>query len=373
LAISVSARLAETANRPSGFDYIRLTLATGVIIEHSYALSYGHEAATDLVDQTAAKAVFGLLLPMFFALSGFLVAGSLERCRTLVTFLSLRAIRIMPALSVEVVLSALILGPLFTSHSLDDYVADSRFSSYFWNIVGKIHYELPGVFAENPVPYKVNGQLWTIPFELECYIALALMALLGIAGKRVLLLCLMVIAHLGLAILFVVGPPTFEPAVSGRILMFCFMAGLTLFQWRDRVPWSPALFLVCAIVSMVLLVIPGGDYLIAFPVAYVTIYLGLLNPVRRRTLVGGDYSYGLYVYGWPMQQMVASLGPAWHEWYWNLSASLPLAAIVAFGSWWLVEKPARRLRPVAAKVEAYMLRLSPVEWHARLMPRGQAS
>lgn len=371
MGMSIGARLAATANRPSGFDYIRLTLATGVIIEHSYALSYGDDAAMAIA-QTPAKVVFGLILPMFFALSGFLVAGSLERCRTIVTFLSLRAIRIVPALSVEVMLSALILGPLFTTCSWSSYVGDSRFSSYFLNIVGKIHYELPGVFADNPVPYKVNGQLWTVPFELECYIALALIALVGIAGKRHIFLWLMIITQLGLAVLAVAGPQTSGQAVLGRILMFCFVAGLTMYRWRDRLPWSPALFIVCAMTSMVLLVIPGGVYLIAFPAAYMTIYLGLLDPIRRRTLVGGDYSYGLYLYGWPMQQAVASLGPEWHEWHWNLGASLPLAAFVAFGSWWLVEKPANRLRPVGAKVEAYMLRFSPVEWHARLMPRGQA-
>jgi peptidoglycan/LPS O-acetylase OafA/YrhL len=131
-----------------------------------------------LVDQ-----VVTLILPMFFALSGFLVAGSLERCRTLVGFLSMRALRILPALAMEIVLSALVLGPLVTDLPTAAYFGDPEFARYFLNIIGDIHYHLPGVFVTNPLA-SVNQQLWTIPFELECYVALAVLASLGLHRQR---------------------------------------------------------------------------------------------------------------------------------------------------------------------------------------------
>ena len=116
---------------------------------------------------------------MFFALSGFLVAGSLLRSRTVAMFLASRIIRIFPALSVEVLLSAVLLGPLFTSLTLAQYFRSHEFWGYWWNLVGHVHFRLPGVFDANPNPNVVNGQLWTVPYELYCYVLLALVTLIG--------------------------------------------------------------------------------------------------------------------------------------------------------------------------------------------------
>src|ERR1700761_7226647 len=123
------------------------------------------------------------LLPMFFALSGFLVAGGHERSNTLITFFGLRIFRIMPALTVEVLLSALILGPLLTTVTRTDYFVNPEFWSYFLNVIGGIHYYLSGVFLANPVTV-VNGQLWTVRWELVCYIVLAVLAIAGIFQRR---------------------------------------------------------------------------------------------------------------------------------------------------------------------------------------------
>jgi peptidoglycan/LPS O-acetylase OafA/YrhL len=111
---TLATRLAETKNRPSGFDYMRLILALGVIWSHSRLLTNDWGNISPLFAHISEPFV-AFLLPMFFALSGFLVAGSLERSDTLVTFLGLRVFRIMPALTVEVLLSALVLGPLLTT------------------------------------------------------------------------------------------------------------------------------------------------------------------------------------------------------------------------------------------------------------------
>jgi peptidoglycan/LPS O-acetylase OafA/YrhL len=76
----------------------------------------------------------------------------------------------------------------------------------------------------------------------------------------------------------------------------------------------------------------------AVPIAYFSVYLGLLNPARNIVL-SGDYSYGIYLYGFPVQQAVVQLLPTHREWYWNLVIALPVVIVIAVLSWWLVEKP----------------------------------
>jgi peptidoglycan/LPS O-acetylase OafA/YrhL len=131
--------------RTSGFDYLRVCLAVGVIVVHSTSVSYGHQS-DHAVWGGPQRTLEHLILPMFFALSGFLVAGSLERCPTLVSFFGLRLLRIVPALSVEVLLSAMIFGPLLSAFDLRAYFTDPEFYSYFLNVTGNIHYLLPRCF-----------------------------------------------------------------------------------------------------------------------------------------------------------------------------------------------------------------------------------
>jgi peptidoglycan/LPS O-acetylase OafA/YrhL len=130
---------------------------------------------------------FALCRPSFSQLSlpclGFLFRGSLARTRPH-QFAILRVIRIIPALAVEVTLCAILLGLLFTEIPRSQYLASIQFYTYFLNIIGRIHFTLPGVFANNPGPSVVNGQLWTIPLEMECYLALILLAVSTLLRRR---------------------------------------------------------------------------------------------------------------------------------------------------------------------------------------------
>jgi peptidoglycan/LPS O-acetylase OafA/YrhL len=344
-------RMSRAGGRPSGFDYLRVCLALAVVGWHSLVVSYG----TDFQARFLAgpwRPAPALILPMFFALSGFLVAGSLRR-NTIASFLALRALRIAPALAVEVCVSALLLGPLLTQLPVGEYFSDQRFLVYPLNIVGDIHYFLPGLFDNNPFPFYVNAQLWTIPFELECYVALALLALVGICRAPGPLLCATVTLNLVWAAedLARGGWATAGSIVPGHVLPLCFLAGVVLYMFRDRVPfrfsWCAAAFAL----SLVGLSLPGGDYLVAFPVAYLTVAIGLLNP-RKRWLVGwGDYSYGIYLYGFPIEQLVASRGAAFQHWYIVLALAVPLTVGLAALSWNLVERPILGLRRHAAVLD----------------------
>ncbi len=338
-ACSLSDRMEATNGRSTGFDYLRIFLALSVILWHSFGLSYG-TALKVPAGANILTAILDSILPMFFALSGFLVAGSLARNTSLVTFLGLRVLRIVPALAVEVLLSALILGPILTTATLYGYFTDARFYGYFLNMVGDIHYILPGLFQSNPFPDIVNGQLWTVPWELECYLVLAASAILGIVNRRALFLVgvLVTCAVLGMW-------DARSGTLSGAPLLVGFLCGVAIFQYRDIIPWDGKLAALGAAMMLYFFWMPGGSYILAgIPAAYLTVYLGLANPGKIALLRGADYSYGLYLYGFTIQQSVARVFPWAHHWYLNLLLAVPIASLFAALSWRMVEKPALGLR-----------------------------
>src|ERR1700733_2446090 len=257
--------------RPSGFDYLRIGLALSVVFIHVPQVVYGWDVAYSFWIPWLRPAS-AIVVPMFFALSGFLVAGSMLRSKTLVTFFGLRILRIAPALSVEVMLSALILGPIFTNLPLQEYFTSPLFFRYFYNLIGHVQYVLPGTFANNPFPDRVNNQLWTIPPELKCYILMGLMSLCLVFRSRIYLLIVTVAFNV---LVFVFYHDTDE---AGRInvppvaIIGAFLAGVTLFMFRDRIAAHFVVFAGCLLGYVVLLWIPDGDYFIAFPVAYLITY-----------------------------------------------------------------------------------------------------
>jgi peptidoglycan/LPS O-acetylase OafA/YrhL len=317
-------------------------LAASIIFWHAFVVSYGAEFI--FTTPGIVRAVVFLLLPMFFALSGFLVAGSWERSKTLFAFLGLRVLRIAPALSAEVIISALLLGPAFTSLKLSQYFRDPEFHIYFLNIVGDIHFHLPGVFLDNPIPNSVNLQLWTVPYELQCYIALAVLAILGVLTRPAWLLMVIVIAQVVFGYHgFTAYIDPHRVTVGGSLLVLTFLFGVALYIFRNRLPYSHALGIGAILISLVLVYFPPTRYLVGFPASYATVYLGLLNPKRLPLVFSGDYSYGLYLYGFPLQQAVAVFPPLRHWWI-NFGLAFVAAAVCAVISWWLLEKRVLTLR-----------------------------
>lgn len=322
-------------NRATGFDYLRLALALSVAFWHCFFLSYGQDAK-----HSAARVLVLLILPMFFALSGFLVSGSLSRTRTIHEFLTLRAVRIVPALAVEVVLSAFVIGLAFTTLPVVDYLASPVFHRYFLNILGDIHFFLPGVFEDNPTK-RVNGSLWTIPYELYCYLAITALYLVGAIRNRRRLVLIVAVVQVVLPLRDILRHEfiKYDEALPGRMLVLSFLCGVLIYFYRERIVLRAWLFVAAVVLSLVLLQSIYTSYLVAFPAAYITVFLGLTNPRRLPVVMDGDYSYGIYLYAAPIQQAVLALFPAHRTWWFNLAAAfVPFCLFAAF-SWHVVEKP----------------------------------
>ena len=344
---SIAAAMARTGGHTRGFDYMRLALATCVVAFHSFAVT--HDVVADhALWRSAWRPLLRLFLPMFFALSGFLVAGSLARSTTLGEFLILRAMRIMPALFAEIALSALILGPLLTVFPPARYFHDHAFFSYFLNVVGDVHFSLPGLFLGNPRPGLVNGSLWTIPFEGLCYLSLAALAFTGIVHRRDLFLAIVLAA---MAILAARSAWLHDVlwTVPGQFLVVCFLAGVALHLYRESIPYDIRLFAISALAAFLFLELDRFVYLAAFPVAYATAYLGLTNP-RKTILLSGDYSYGIYLFAYPIQQALVFLFPASRTTAIIFLTAVPVSCAYAIFSWHCIEHPIlrRKTQAVAA-------------------------
>lgn len=351
-----------------GFDYLRLGLAISIVAWHSMTVVLPR--APGAIDNVAAidaawasfRAPLTFLLPMFFTLSGFLVAGSLDRNR-LDAFLALRVLRIGPALAVEVLLSALMLGPLLSSYSLKSYFTDSLFWSYLLNAIGDIHYKLPGVFSGNPRGDLVNSQLWTVPWELGCYLAITAVALLGLHRRRAMLLIVVLVLAIVIPLLDLKNTIHAGTSLSGPMLVVCFLIGVAVHAFRDRLPFSPILFAVCLVSAIALASHKILDVLCPLPLAYVTIWLGLQNPPKLPIVSCGDYSYGLYLFAFPIQQAAWQLGA--RTFAANLAITLALGFAYAAFSWRMVEAPI--LKRKSSLVRAVSNRIDAL---AQLRPKG---
>lgn len=343
----------ESARSFTGFDYLRIGLAAAICCWHSWWVYTGTMAWDLPIWRGWLRVVPEALVPMFFALSGFLVAGSLERNR-LHHFLLLRAMRIMPALAFEVIVSACVIGPAFTDLPLTDYIASKKFLHYFLNIVGWIHVTLPGVFSSNPLRGLMNPQLWTIPFELECYAAIALLSVVGIARETLRGIVVMIVV-IGAGAAGWGHSGSVDGHLPGRILVVSFLAGFALHSLRAHVPDNPFMAVVALAASAVCLHEPRLHEFSALPVAYATAWLGLRQPPA---IPFGDLSYGVYLFHFPMTQTVLAMGAGRPSPWWLFAPiSLIASALSAAASWNLIEKPVlARKRAILMRVDALLVR-----------------
>jgi peptidoglycan/LPS O-acetylase OafA/YrhL len=373
---TVKDRMDRTGGFTTGFDYLRIILSISVLTWHSIWVSTGSVGLDQSIWLGPYRFLPAAILPLFFALSGFLVAGSLLRNR-IHEFVTLRVLRLVPALAVEITLSALLVGLIFTTLPAREYLTSRLFFMYFFNIIGHIQYYLPGVFHDNPVQGVVNGQLWTIPFELKCYLALIILAVLTLVKRPGLFAGLVVGFVLVQTLWLYLGHPLdADEHVPGRVLTFSFLAGVAIYLKRDRVPYSNWLGLLSVIAAAALLQFANLSYLAVIPIAYMTVWLGLMRPPA---IPFGDLSYGVYLFHFPVEQAIVASWPNAMSWWLLTIIALPLTAICAWLSWKLVEKPTlTRKKFIVGKVDeawvAVAAALNPARWlgKAKIAPDTNA-
>lgn len=312
----------KAVGRAGGFDALRLLLALGIVAFHSYTLSVGSVAGMAWQAQLAAR----LILPAFFALSGFLVAGSMARCRSPVHFMALRLVRILPALIAVVTLSMLVAGPLLSRYGAADYFMLGDSWRYLLNIIGSPQFTLPGVFDANLRAGIFNGALWTIPLEIECY---GLVALAGLPFRGA-------AVPLGLgALAACLCFPQWHVHFPAPNLFLAFACGGLLYHLRRFVPRRRALAALC-LAAAFWMARRAGAPLVAFPLAYAVMCLGQCRVPAW--LTRRDYSYGIYLAGFPVEQAILGLHPGL-AWWATMGLTLPPTLLLAALLWHGIENP----------------------------------
>jgi len=325
------------AGRENNFDFIRVVAAMAVMFSHSYPLTFGENDNEPLFILTKCQTDFGVTaVNIFFIVSGFLVTQSLTRKKTLADYFRARALRIFPAMAVMIVLMVFLFGPLLSSLSAREYFSDKKTFHYLQLIYVFTSREitgLPGVFEINPFHDVVNGSLWTIRYELTCYLALPAIYLLF--RKRFVASLL-----LSAAVIFIALKLFFAPIYLITSLFTCFLSGSLFYVFRNKIPMHWLLAVVSAVLLIASVPLRILSYTFPWVMGYLVIYFALV-PKSSLTRFGkyGDFSYGIYIWAFPVQQLIAQhysyKGPMF-----NLLASFPIVLLLAAGSWHLVEKPA---------------------------------
>ncbi|WP_262027159.1 acyltransferase family protein [Microvirga sp. Mcv34] len=323
----------------NNFNLARLILAVSVIVGHAYALAPSHRK--DIIgvllgfDYSGSLAVKG-----FFFLSGLLVANSLLVRADAAEYVKARAFRIFPALTVNVLFCALLLGPIVTALPLQEYLSSpGTFRFIYDNVTLSLSYRLPGVFDDVPYKGAVNGSLWTLPYEVACYLVLLGAYLCGLMRSRYIIaaLCVAVIADgFFLKVLF-----SWSKNTQISTLPACFALGVLAACFKERITVQSS-----ALIGLVILAYFGWASPAKVPLFYLAFFYGLLvfssQGFVRALVLKWDVSYGVYLYGFPVQQALKWAFPSMGTRE-NMLAAIPIALALGLASWLWVEKPAMRL------------------------------
>jgi peptidoglycan/LPS O-acetylase OafA/YrhL len=341
-------RLEVTADaRQNNFDFLRVTLASLVIFSHSYQLGTGNMAADPLARLMRGQMSAGAVaVDFFFALSGFLVTKSWQQSRTAGDFVRKRLLRIYPGFAVALIFCVFVIGPLGGAE-WHTYFTTARTYKYFQMLLLRPETHLPGVFVNLPNSGEVNASLWTIRFELLCYIGVLLVGLSGLIRGRAWMLGAMAICSIGWAGLPGANwnvPLWGSMSELPRLATF-FLSGAVFYLYREVIPHSRGL-LIFSLAALAITCWGGLPWTLPVAGSYALFYTAFSRTLRLRDFGRfGDFSFGLYLYAYPIQQLlVQRLGTSTNPLA-LLAMSLIITLALAVISWHGVERPFLRLKP----------------------------
>lgn len=321
------------SNRSNNFDFVRIVAALAVVITHCFPIHNNFEFLWDL--GTAA-------VNAFFAISGYLVMGSWERDPNVVRFLWRRTVRIFPALTAAVVVSAAVVGVFATSLPWKQYLVHPATRDYLLTVtLFPVRFYLPGVFETNPLKLVINGSLWTLPYEFASYLTLAAIGAVGLLKRR----WLVPVLWLACAVWFVLTAQHPEHHIGPYLdkappMIVCFVTGMLMWKLRTRIPFLASSLPITVAAILFWRDTPVEIYLLSFAVPYTALSIAVKSwPGFRRTGRFGDFSYGVYIYAFPLQQWLMHTFPRLTIGE-LLLGSIVVSVAVGAVSWHFIEKPA---------------------------------
>lgn len=336
-------------DKENNFDFLRLLFSLLVLVSHSFALSdtIDDDFFLRLTDGQIQLGSFSV--KCFFIISGYLVYKSLKRSNNLSEYFRKRIVRIFPALIVVLLLTLLFIPLIYAGEG--SIFSQSDYWSYFYRNLGLYHlqYNVGGIFETNPYIKSINGSLWTIRYEFTMYVALVLFLYLTRKMSQILLLSAFVLLF-GLANFF---PQFLAEIISKTFLdskdlydLGCYFVAGSLLASVDFENFKYRKWLAIPCLALLIVATEMGQFQIF---AYLLLPLAVLGFGLLKTKylkdIGhkiGDLSYGVYVYGFVVQQSLLH--------FFDLSAyplmiySILITMVFAFFSWHIVEKRALKLK-----------------------------
>lgn len=326
----------------NSYNLVRLGAAAMVVVSHSYFILGGGNAFEPLA--WSAYDLGALAVNMFFVLSGVMISRSLEMNRDVGRYLRARLLRIYPGMAFAAIVTALVIGPMATELSLADYFRDP--ATWLYSARALVD------FSGAPLPgfdhgiHEANAPLWTIKFELLAYAGCLALAIVGLAGNRIVWLVASLISGAVVASGFGLTDYSADAVANLSRFVLAFSAGAVAYQFRHALVLNLPLALLIAALSIGLGKGPVGSVIGVISMGYLALTLGATGlPPWLSWTKRTDISYGLYLFSWPVQQALVH----WSAW---ASASVPvhiattllLALPLAYLSWIMVERPALRLK-----------------------------
>jgi peptidoglycan/LPS O-acetylase OafA/YrhL len=359
--------------RNNAFGFLRLALAVLVVFSHSFPL--GGFGSDPLDGLSNGRLNIGLVaVAMFFALSGFLIARSASTCPSIVRFLWHRFLRIFPGYWVCLVVCACFFVPVM---SFIEFGTLTDAFSLPWNSpqsfmignAGLFHFDdfsipgilfirpntIAGLLRQNPTPNILNGTLWTLPIEVGCYLAVAALAAVGVLRRARFVIVLLFVVSWGLYAFYYFDPVAFSRCVPIRglkfLVMLCpfFAAGAAAFLYREKIPYSLPLFVISVVMLAAGLPFRGFGSVAPLAMTYALLWLAFKLPFARFDRKG-DFSYGTYIYAFPVQQTLALVRIQDNGFIVYFAGTLLLTSVFAFLSYRVIEAPCLRWKTLTIPV-----------------------
>ncbi|PTA95655.1 acyltransferase [Kluyvera sp. Nf5] len=316
------------------FDTLRHLAALMVIFSHHHAFMQVHE---DLFRGFLSWG--GVCVAVFFSISGFLVTQSAQRSPDYISFMTKRIKRIFPALIVCSFVMIYLLAPFYQQNATAFLLSKDTFEN-FLKIIMLLPASVSDVFAGYKYAGSINGSLWTLTLEFTCYIVVGFLLFVNKTWKTPAFILAIIVA-VNIFASAETNNITWYSMNLGWLVRFgiCFALGsllsMTLEQWN-----KPGVKWFLSIVSVLILFLLKGQMEILtlgyFAITFLTLCIGMSF---KDVIVKGrfDISYGLYIYAWPVQQVIANETSL--PFYVSIAASMACTAVLACLSWTFIEKP----------------------------------
>ena len=338
--------LTEIKNsRDNNFNLLRFLAASLVLFGHSYALSKS---------QITQEWLFGhVAVDIFFIISGYLVTASLFTRKSLWVFFKNRFLRIIPGLFVAMLFNVFVIGILYTNIPIVDYLLSLEIYHYIYAnttlLLDPIQMSLPGVFANNIHPNAVNGSLWTLPWEIAMYILLFIIGIYTLIEKPILSYPMIkkifiLISVLGMGVYAYYLYHHLNVNNSGVRFIAIFFTGGLLWIYREHVLLSNRVFF--GMLFVIYFIFTSSYFVIvySFFIGYIVLYLAYVPKGNIRAFnTLGDYSYGMYIYAFPIQQAYVASYPE-IKGLTLFFVSFITTLFFSVLSWHFIEKPALSLK-----------------------------